>query len=292
MLSLLVSLLADSLRTATRGPSLVMRRLLTAAALVAAAPGHAQAGVAVPANAIAVEPVVPCFVAPPKGFAVGAKFDCGYIVVPENAMAPAMLDAVILDGTNSLSRRSWIEDRALDIEFSMKHLDALCREDAKCRQAYDLPALVERAVALFDAGPISATFTDPKQPGVALPIELRRTDLLSTIYAMQGDKIGVMSLPALLDGLVRGGRASVAATLGPMMGQQLLAQRGARAGGKAILMHLAVVCSDDPVRSVDELVRECAAATRCWPGRCSRNRWSGYAPPSGCRSCPHPPTST
>jgi hypothetical protein len=32
----------------------------------------------------------------------------------------------------------------------------LCREDARCRQAYDLPALIERAVALFDAGPIVA----------------------------------------------------------------------------------------------------------------------------------------
>jgi pimeloyl-ACP methyl ester carboxylesterase len=167
---------------------------------------------------------------------------------------PGMLDAVILDGTNALSRKSWIEDRALDVDYSMRRLDALCREDAKCRQSYDLPALVERAVALFDAGPIAATFTDPAQPGVALPIELRRTDLLSTIYALQGDKIGVMSLPALLDGLVRNGRASMAATLGPIMGQKLLAQRGATAGGMAIVMHLAVVCSDDPVRSVDELV--------------------------------------
>jgi pimeloyl-ACP methyl ester carboxylesterase len=167
---------------------------------------------------------------------------------------PGMLEAVILDGSNSLSRKSWVEDRALDIEFSMKHLDALCRDDAKCRQAYDLPALVERAMALFDAGPIAASFTDPAQPGAALPIELRRGDLLSTIYGMQSDKIGVMSLPGLLDAMVRDGRASMAATLGQIKGNQLLAQRDASADGMAILMHLAVVCSDDPVRSVDDLV--------------------------------------
>jgi pimeloyl-ACP methyl ester carboxylesterase len=71
---------------------------------------------------------------------------------------------------------------------------------------------------------------------------------------MQGDKIGVMSLPGLLDAMVRGGRASMAATLGQIKGNQLLAQRGAAADGMAILMHLAVVCSDDPVRSVDDLV--------------------------------------
>jgi pimeloyl-ACP methyl ester carboxylesterase len=407
----------NSVRPATRGASgVILRRLLCFAALLATAAGHAEAAVVVPANAIAVEPVVPCFVLPPQGLAFDAKFDCGYVVVPENSAAPAgrrvklgflrlkarsatkappvfmlaggpgssliqpltfglfapqllgpllddrdvvildqrgtahtrphldcpdfyglawssyqqglseeaatalqrrvlqrcidgfrtqgidlaaynslaiaadidaarralgygrivlygasfgaqiaqhtmrdfpgMLDAVILDGTNSLSRKSWIEDRALDIEFSMKHLDALCRDDARCRQAYDLPALVERAIALFDAGPIGATFTDPKQPGVALPIELHRTDLLSTIYAMQGDKIGVMSLPALLDSMVRDGRASMAATLGQIKGQQLLAQRGATAGGTAILMYLAVVCSDDPARSLDELVTD------------------------------------
>ena len=413
-------LLAEPVRAAMRTPSVVVRRLLTAAALVVTAAGPAQAAVAVPANVIAVEPVAPCFVAPPQGLAVDVKFDCGYVVVPENAAAPAgrrvklgflrlharkkgsagpaakasplfvlaggpgssliqpvtfalfaapmlgpllddrdvvildqrgtahtqphldcpdayglawsayrqglgeeaagalqrrvlqrcidgfrrqgvdlaaynsvaiaadvdaarralgygrivyygasfgaqlgqhvmrdfpgMLEAVILDGSNSLSRKSWVEDRALDIEFSMKHLDALCREDAKCRQAYDLPALVERAIALFDAGPIAASFTDPTQPGVALPIELHRGDLLSTIYAMQGDKIGVATLPYLLDRMVRDGRASMAATLGPMMGSQLLAQRGATTGGMAIVMHLAVVCSDDPVRSVDDLV--------------------------------------
>jgi pimeloyl-ACP methyl ester carboxylesterase len=48
----------------------------------------------------------------------------------------------------------------------------------------------------------------------------------------------------------------MAATLGPLKGGQLLAQRGATAGGMAIVMHLAVVCSDDPVRSVDELVTQ------------------------------------
>jgi pimeloyl-ACP methyl ester carboxylesterase len=54
--------------------------------------------------------------------------------------------------------------------------------------------------------------------------------------------------------MVRGGRASMAATLGQIKGNQLLAQRGATADGMAIVMHLAVVCSDDPVRSVDDLV--------------------------------------
>jgi hypothetical protein len=50
------SLLPVPVHAAMRGPSIVIRRLLTAAALVAAA-GQAPAGVEVPATAIAVEPV-------------------------------------------------------------------------------------------------------------------------------------------------------------------------------------------------------------------------------------------
>jgi hypothetical protein len=56
------SLLPVPVRAATRDPSSVIQRLLTAAALLAPA-GQAPAGVAVPAKAIAVEPVSPCFVA-------------------------------------------------------------------------------------------------------------------------------------------------------------------------------------------------------------------------------------
>jgi hypothetical protein len=52
--------LSAPVRAVLRSRSFVIRRLLSAAALVAAAAGHAQAGVAVPASAIAVEPVVPC----------------------------------------------------------------------------------------------------------------------------------------------------------------------------------------------------------------------------------------
>ncbi len=87
-----------------------------------------------------------------------------------------------------------------------------------------------------------------------LPIELRRNDLLSTISGLQADKIGAASLSYLLDGLVREGRTSMAEILGPLAGQKRLAQRGATSGPMVIVMHLAVVCSDDPVRAVDELI--------------------------------------
>ena len=33
-------------------------------------------------------------------------------------------------------------------------LAELCRTGPKCREAYDIPALIERGLALFDAGPL------------------------------------------------------------------------------------------------------------------------------------------
>jgi pimeloyl-ACP methyl ester carboxylesterase len=76
---------------------------------------------------------------------------------------------------------------------------------------------------------------------------------------MQGYKVGVMALPLTLKTLVDGGRASMGAQLGPIMGAALLAARNASPGAMAAIMHMAVVCSDDPVRSVDELVLDGAS---------------------------------
>lgn len=167
---------------------------------------------------------------------------------------PAILEAVILDGANSLSRKSWIEDRALDVDYSMRHLTSLCEADPKCRAAYDIPALIDRGLSLFDDGPIPVVFTDPKDPSTTLKFDVRREDFVALIYEKQGYKIGVMSLPWLLNTLVKDSRTSMGAVLGPLIGAKLLEQRDAKSGAMATLMHFAVVCSDDPVRSESELV--------------------------------------
>lgn len=167
---------------------------------------------------------------------------------------PAALEAVILDGTNSLSRKSWIEDRALDVDYALGHLAELCRTGPKCREAYDIPALIERGLALFDAGPIAASYVDPKPPGARLDFDVRQKDFVALLYQLQESKYGVAGLPFVLNDLVKNGRASMAKGLGQILGPQLLQARSATSGAMATLMHYAVVCSDDPVRSVDELV--------------------------------------
>jgi pimeloyl-ACP methyl ester carboxylesterase len=167
---------------------------------------------------------------------------------------PAMLEAVILDGTNSLSRKSWIEDRAQDADYALEHLTAMCQSDPKCRDTYDIPALIARGLAIFDAGPIAATYDDPKQTGTTLKFDVRQSDFVSLVYELQTSKYGAASLPLVLTGLVEDGRTSMGRDMGNILGQKLLAARDATPGAMVTLMHMAVVCSDDPVRSVSELV--------------------------------------
>jgi pimeloyl-ACP methyl ester carboxylesterase len=166
---------------------------------------------------------------------------------------PASLEAVILDGTNSLSRKSWVEDRVRDVDEATDKLTSLCASDAKCAEAYDIRALIGNAMALFDEGPIETTFQDPADPAATLDLTLTQGDLASLIFEFQTGQIAIRSLPAVLASLVAEGRASAAIVLGKVKGSAVLASRGATHGASAMLMHMAVVCSDDPVRSPDDL---------------------------------------
>lgn len=168
---------------------------------------------------------------------------------------PSMLAAVVLDGTSALSRKSWVEDRAIDMEFSLRQLDALCRADERCRAAYDVPALLAQGLAQFDRGPIAGTFVDPRQPDTKLPIEVGADDFATLVYEKLGYKIGVSTLPYILATLVENGRDSMGRALGQWLGEKLLAAREGSDGGLATVMYMAVVCSDDPVRSPDEVIR-------------------------------------
>lgn len=169
---------------------------------------------------------------------------------------PAMLKGVVLDGTSALSRTSWVEDRAVDVEFSLRQLDTLCREDEKCHATFDVPALIKKGLSLFDTGPIKASFVDPKAPDKTYPIEVGPGDFVNMVYEKLGYKIGVFSLPWFLELLVKDGRESMGQGLAQWRGEKLLAVRDAPGGELATIMYMAVVCSDDPVRSAAEVIRE------------------------------------
>jgi pimeloyl-ACP methyl ester carboxylesterase len=169
---------------------------------------------------------------------------------------PDSLEAVILDGANSLSRRSWVEERVRDADVAIQRLDALCEADEKCAETFDIPAMIDAAMALFDEGPITTTYQDPADPGTVINVTLTDRDMAGLIFGFQTGQIQIHSLPAVLDAILADGRTSAAAIMGDMNGSAILASRGATRGEEAMLMHMAVVCSDDPVTQPSDLIVE------------------------------------
>jgi pimeloyl-ACP methyl ester carboxylesterase len=170
---------------------------------------------------------------------------------------PDALAGVILDGANALSRKSWIEDRALDAQWGIDNLTELCQADEKCRATYDIPALVDSALKLLDAGPMTFTYSDPQDPTVSVEVKLNKADLAAFIFAQQASHITAMSLPAELYQFTQdGGSEVMRQALGTQKAAGLLAAREATKGEMAIVQHLAMVCSDDPVKSADDLIVE------------------------------------
>lgn len=183
------------------------------------------------------------------------------------------------------SRKSWVEDRVRDADDAMDALAALCAGDARCAEAYDIPTLVDEAMALFDAGPIETTFTDPSDPATTITMTLTEADLASTIFEFQTGQIAVRSLPAILSAVVVDGRTSAAAILGDVKGAAILASRDAIERGMAMPMHMAVVCSDDPVVSADDLKIDPGA--RRYTVACGRSVLEEYL--EFCRAVDAPP---
>lgn len=166
---------------------------------------------------------------------------------------PDMLESVVLDGANSLSRRSWVEDRALDAQWGLDNLIALCEADQACREAYDIQAIVDGAFALLDDDPLTFTYTDPEDPALTFDVEVTKVDLANLINTQFGSSTFVVGIPYLLTQFASD-RETLTEVLGTEAGKHAVASRNATEGSLATLMHYAVVCSDDPVGSVEDLM--------------------------------------
>jgi pimeloyl-ACP methyl ester carboxylesterase len=206
---------------------------------------------------------------------------------------PSSLEAVILDGANALSRKSWVEDRALDAQWGIDNLTMLCEADEACRKNYDIPALITASLDVFADGPLPYRYADPSDPSLGVEGVVTADDMVALIYEMQGSVIGAFSVPGTLQILSQGGADKVVEVLGPVKGSSLLASRSASAdSGMAFLMHAAMVCSDDPVHSSDASSRPVRA--RMQPGSDCRppGSTSRCAPSSPSRNYRTAPTST
>lgn len=168
---------------------------------------------------------------------------------------PDTLAAVILDGTETRSGRSWIENRAVNAQWGIDNLTRLCTGQPGCAEAFDIPALVDEALGMFDDGPITVSVPLPEGSADADEVDVTITadDLAQQIYALQTSKYGVAALPVELSQLISGGREALGQALGEEGVAKAIAERGDTEIGMMTLMHAAMVCSDDPVRSLDEV---------------------------------------
>jgi len=169
---------------------------------------------------------------------------------------PDILEMVILDGANALSRQSWVEDRGLDIEFGMTNLAERCAADEKCIEAYpDILGLVEQTLQILAEGNLPYTYTSPEDPDLVIEGDVSSRDMVNFLYGFQSEKNNVFSIPYLLSNFVQPeSRQIVVDTIAQQEATRIISSREQTAGGMAYLMHLAVVCSDDPVKSLDDII--------------------------------------
>lgn len=166
---------------------------------------------------------------------------------------PEILEGVVLDGANSLSRRSWMEDRALDAQWGLDNLTALCEADDACRQTYDIQTLVEEKFALMGDAPLTYTYVDPDDPTITFDVTVTKADLARLIYTQFGKASSAVGIPYLLT-VFAADVDTLTEALGYESGKTAVASRGVTEGNLATLMHYAVVCSDDPVASIEDLI--------------------------------------
>lgn len=166
---------------------------------------------------------------------------------------PDSLEAVVLDGTASLASTDWSARQARYAQWGIDNLTDLCAADADCAANYDIPALLDGALALFEDGPITTTYAPPDQPDLALELELTEESFASYAHSLQLSKFSVMVFPALLNAYVTEGRERLAGDMAGHTGGQLLGDPAAQDAAMSILMHAAMICSDDPPRSLDDI---------------------------------------
>lgn len=169
---------------------------------------------------------------------------------------PQILEAVILDGAGALSVTDWSAGRARSAQWGIDNLAELCRQDAECTEQYDIPALLDAAFAQFDEGPIASRFTAPDNPEIAFDLELTAEGFADFLHSFQTSKYGVQIFPALLNAYASEGRDRIAQDMTAQIGAQILADPLAQDANMPLLMHMAMVCSDDPPRSMDAVLVE------------------------------------
>ena len=98
---------------------------------------------------------------------------------------PQILEEAVFDGTRPVANTSWSQFEAPGKQGGLDELTRLCEADAKCAAAYDIPALLDQAAALFTDGPVAVTIPDPYDESKTLDMTLTLDDLADFVNQLR-----------------------------------------------------------------------------------------------------------
>ena len=167
---------------------------------------------------------------------------------------PDSLEAVILDGVETPATKSWTEDRAKRAQWGLDRMTELCALQAECAAAFDIPAIVEEAFGVLEEDPVTVSVALPDGAPATGEVDatVRPEALAATIYGLQTSKYGVGAVPSFLLQQISEGRDAIAQGLAEQALNQTIASLADDESGMTFLMHLAMVCSDDPPGPQDD----------------------------------------
>jgi pimeloyl-ACP methyl ester carboxylesterase len=151
---------------------------------------------------------------------------------------PEILEAAIFDGANALSKTEWEQDNGAALERAVRQILALCAADAKCSASYENPeGLLDAAIAKLREKPIVLNYYSDAA-GADVTVKLTLAELGVALSHMIGRT--AQFIPSMLAETVDG--------TGRFLAEEYLSNYVASRDNDdyPLLMHLAVVCSDDP----------------------------------------------
>ena len=153
---------------------------------------------------------------------------------------PEILKAAILDGANSLSKIEWEQDNGVVAEETIRRFLAICAADQKCADGYEDPeGLLDAAIEKIQASPLQLDYySTVVEDDVSIEIDFG--EFSYAIEEMITNPLTRPLIPYVLDDIVNGDAQGFAEFF---LDQSL---KESKNDSFPVLMHLAMVCSDDP----------------------------------------------
>jgi pimeloyl-ACP methyl ester carboxylesterase len=153
---------------------------------------------------------------------------------------PDTLAAVILDGVDTLSAPSWVTQEDAEFQSALEYVIGLCAADEACSEAY--PNLAEDVEAVYQKLQTEPRLVDLEGTQYYLDENL----VASAIYDALYDPLTASILPLAVDSLLKDKRDERIQIL-----YYLIVPRFESI---SLPMHFAMVCSEDPVTSIDDAI--------------------------------------